>query len=71
MVTFSAGATNDRVASRAASIECARISSNAAPTERSSGVSAVHASTATCPGGVIAAAPKPSPGTTGPCRQNR
>ena len=37
MVTFSDGARYSRIASRAASMECARISAIAAPTERSSG----------------------------------
>ncbi len=71
IVTFSDGATKPRIACRAAWIECARINATAAPTERSSTVSAVQASVATCPGGVIAAAPKPSAGITGPCRLQR
>ncbi len=58
-VTFCDGASRSRVASRAAADRMrACISSIAAPTERSSAVSAVQARLATWPGGVIAADPE-------------
>ena len=71
MVMFCDGATTSRAASRASSAVFERMSPIAAPMERSSAVSAVQASVATCPGGVIAEAPKASPGMTGPCRLRR